>query len=446
MYPFVQTPARYTLTRRTTAAGENVLVDFRPFRAVRYSGAAGPLDNLICPPYDVISPAAESELLDRSPHNMVRMELAELDGPPPPDRYENAAAALRSMLSDSVLTRDEAPAYYLLRQRFSVGSEERERHCLLGALRLEELGETVLPHENTAAGPKEDRLALMRAAHANFSPILMLYRDATGAIASTLAETAAAPPAAEFAADGERYALWLVQDESAVDGVSGALAHEKLYVADGHHRYETSLVYRGEVQDGAEFVLTGLVAFDDPGLLIQPYYRVVHGASPAQMAKLEQLLSFYFVSRPSGTPHGGSAQLDAVVATLGQGQTVLGVVRQGLPAQVLTPANDIIPEPDPEDPPETQVRSVEAFVLQEMLFRPVFGDEFPDHVAYVHDGAEAMAMVERGDGQVAFFVKGLPADVFRAVVGAGIRLPRKSTYFYPKLPSGVVINLFDESA
>ena len=117
------------------------------------------------------------------------------------------------MLSDSVLTRDEAPAYYLLSQRFSVGSEERERHCLLGALRLEELGEAVLPHENTAAGPKEDRLALMRAAHANFSPILMLYRDATGAIASTLAEAAAAPPAAEFAADGERYALWLVQDD-----------------------------------------------------------------------------------------------------------------------------------------------------------------------------------------------------------------------------------------
>ncbi len=419
------------------------MVDFRPFRAVRYSEAAGPLDNLICPPYDVISPAVERGLLDRSPHNMVRMELAELDGPPPPERYENAAAALRSMLSDGVLARDDAPAYYLLRQRFAAGGVERERHCLFGALRLEVLGDGVLPHEDTAPGPKEDRLALMRAAHANFSPILMLYRDAAGVLARALAEAAAGPPAAEFAADGEQYALWLVQDSSAVDTVSAALAEEKLYVADGHHRYETSLVYRGEARDGADFVLTGLVAFDDPGLLIQPYYRVLHGASQTQMEKLDQVLSFYFVSRPSGTPPGESAQLDAVVATLGQGQTVLGVVRQGRPAQVLTPANDIIPEPDPEDPPETQVRSVEAFVLQEMLFRPVFGDDFPDHIAYVHDGAEAMAMVERGEGQVAFFVKGLPADVFRAVVGAGIRLPRKSTYFYPKLPSGVVINLLD---
>ena len=349
------------------------------------------------------------------------------------------------MLSDGVLAQDEAPAYYLLRQRFSVGGAERERHCLFGALRLEELGSGVLPHENTASGPKEDRLALMRAAHANFSPILMLYRDPDGAIARTLAETAAAPPAAEFAAGGEQYALWLVRDTSAVDTLSMAFVDENLYVADGHHRYETALVYRDEVQDGAEFVLTGLVAFDDPGLLIQPYYRVVHGASSAQMAKLDQLLSFYFVSRPSGTPSGEPGQLDAVVATLGQGQTVLGVVQQGRPPRLLTPANDIIPEPDPETPPETQVRSVEAFVLQEMLFRPVFGDDFPEHVTYVHDGAEAMEMVEHGDGQLAFFVKGLPADVFRAVVGAGIRLPRKSTYFHPKLPSGVVINLLDEN-
>ena len=422
------------------------MVDFRPFRAVRYSDAAGPLDDLICPPYDVISPAAERDLLDRNPHNMVRMELAELDGPPPPDRYANAGAALRSLLSDGMLAQDEAPAYYLLRQRFSVGGAERERHCLFGALRLEELGSGVLPHENTAAGPKEDRLALMRAAHANFSPILMLYRDETDTITRVLGETASSPPVAEFAAGGERYTLWLVSDTSAVDTISTALADENLYVADGHHRYETALVYRDEAQNGAEFVLTGLVAFDDPGLLIQPYYRVVHGASTAQMAKLDQLLSFYFVSRPSGTPPGEPAQFDAVVATLGQGQTVLGVVQQGQPPRLLTPANDIIPEPAPEAPPEMQVRSVEAFVLQEMLFRPVFDDAFPEHVEYVHDGAEAMEMVERGDGQIAFFVKGLPADVFRAVVGAGIRLPRKSTYFHPKLPSGVVINLLDASA
>ncbi len=423
------------------------MVDFRPFRAVRYAPAAGPLSDLICPPYDVISPEAEQELLARSPHNMVRLELAELDGPPPASRYTDAAAALTIMTGSGVLTRDEEPGYYLLRQRFPLAGVQRERLSLLGALRLEELGGGVLPHENTAPGPKEDRLALMHAARANFSPLMMLYRDESGAMRRAIAATAARPPSAEFTVGEEGYALWVVSDPTATAVVSAALADEQVYVADGHHRYETALVYSGETyageEDASRFVLTALIDFDDPGLVILPYYRVVHGASPAQLAKLRELLAFYFVSRPAGTPPGAAGALDAVVATLGQGQATLGAAEKGRPPQALTPANDIIPEPDPEASPQTQARSVEAFVIQEMLLKPVFGEDFPNHVAYVHDGEEAMAMVERGDGQIAFFVKGLPADVFRAVVGAGIRLPRKSTYFHPKLPSGLVINLLD---
>ncbi len=419
------------------------MVDFRPFRAVRYAESAGRLDDLICPPYDVIGPEAERELLARSPTNMVRLELGEPPASPPASRYEGAASALREMLASGALARDEEPAYYLLRQRFALGGAERERRCLLGALRLEEFGAGVLPHEHTAPGPKEDRLALMRACRANFSPLMMLYDDPTDAAGRTLDAASASAPDAEFAAGGERFALWAIRDAEAVGAIREALAGGPVYVADGHHRYETALVYRGEAGGAADFTLVGLIAFDDPGLAILPYYRVLHGATAAQTAKLNALLSLYFVSRPSGTPPGDAGQLDAVVAALGQGQTALGVVERGKPPRVLTPANDIIPEPDPDAPPETQARSVEAFALQEMLLRPVFGDGFAEHVAYVHDGAEAMATAERGDGQMAFFVKGVPPDTFRSIVGAGIRLPRKSTYFHPKLPSGVTINLLD---
>ena len=422
------------------------MADFRPFRAVRHAESAGRLDDLICPPYDVIGPEAERRLLARSPRNMVRLELAEPRGDLPPARYEAAAAALKEMLASGALVRDAEPAYYLLRQRFSVGGAERERHCLLGALRLEEFGAGVLPHEDTAPGPKADRLALMRACRANFSPLMMLYNDPSGAVGRTLGAAAANAPDAEFAADGERFALWTIRGASATRAIADALADEPVYVADGHHRYETALTYRAEAGAGADFTLTGLIAFDDPGLLIQPYYRVVHGATAAQTAKMNALLSHYFVSRPSGTPPGDAAQLDAVAATLGQGQTALGVVERGKPPRILTPANDVIPEPDPDAPPETQARSVEAFVLQEMLLRPVFGDEFAEHTAYVHSGAEAMAMAEESDGRIAFFMKGVPPDVFRAIVGAGMRLPRKSTYFHPKLPSGVAINLLDGDA
>ena len=168
-------------------------------------------------------------------------------------------------------------------------------------------------------------------------------------------------------------------------------------------------------------MLTGLIGFDDPGLLILPYYRVVRNATPVQLAKLRDILSLYFVARPAGVAAEDASALDAVVATLGQGQVTLGVVDKGRPLQVLTPANDIIPEPDPEATPQTQVRSVEAFVLQEMLLRPVFGDAFPDHVAYVHEGEQAMEMVERGDGQVAFFVKGAASR--RVQVGCWRRDP-----------------------
>ena len=422
------------------------MVDFRPFRAVRYAESAGPLDSLICPPYDVILPSDEQELLARSPYNMVRMELAELTGPAPTERYTAAATALQSMLAAGVLVRDDSPGYYVLRQRFRVNGVERSRITLLGALHLEELGTGVLPHEDTAPGPKEDRLELMRAAGANFSPLMMLYRDESGAVGRTLATITSEPPTADFTVGGEEYTVWIVSAPDVTATIAGALAAEDVYIADGHHRYETALTYQREAASAGEaggFVLTGLIGFDDPGLLILPYYRVVRNATPAQLAKLRDILSLYFVARPAGVAAGDASALDAVVATLGQGQVTLGVVDKGRPLQVLTPANDIIPEPDPEATPQTQVRSVEAFVLQEMLLRPVFGDAFPDHVAYVHEGEQAMEMVEHGDGQVAFFVKGLPPNVFKSVVGAGIRLPRKSTYFYPKLPGGVAVNLLE---
>ena len=422
------------------------MVDFRPFRAVRYAESAGPLDSLICPPYDVILPSDEQELLARSPYNMVRMELAELTGPAPTERYTAAATALQSMLAARVLVRDDSPGYYVLRQRFHVNGVERSRVTLLGALHLEELGTGVLPHEDTAPGPKADRLELMRAARANFSPLMMLYHDESGALGRTIAAVTSEPPAADFTVGGEDYTVWVVSAPDVTATIADALAAEDVYIADGHHRYETALSYQREAASAREagrFVLTGLIGFDDPGLLILPYYRVVRNATPAQLTKLREILSLYFVARPAGVPAGDASALDAVVATLGQGQVTLGVVDKGRPLQVLTPANDIIPEPDPEASPQTQMRSVEAFVLQEMLLRPVFGDAFPDHVAYVHEGEQAMEMVERGDGQVAFFVKGLPPDVFKSVVGAGIRLPRKSTYFYPKLPGGIAVNLLE---
>ncbi len=416
------------------------MVDFRPFNGLRYDESAGSLADLICPPFDVISPEQERALLAGNPNNMVRLELSELSGPPTSDRYSNAGRSYRRMREEGVLRQDESRSYYLLRQRFTSGGVSHERLGLLGALRLEELGGAVLPHEDTAAGPKEDRLALMEASSANFSPLMMLYRDTLGQIRRVIAQTTASPADADFIVDGQGYSIWTISDPALVGSVRDALESQPAYIADGHHRYETALVYnRSHPQ--ADTVLTCLIAFDDPGLLIQPYYRVVHGLDDRKLGEMRDLMSTLFTASPSGVT--SPDDLGGVVASIGRDQVALGVVERGKPSVVLTPSDAVVPEPDSAAAPDEQARAVEANVLQEMLFKPVLGDSFPDNVAYVHDPAEAVRMVDDGDGQIAFFIKGVPAAVFEAVVGAGIRLPRKSTYFHPKVPSGLVVNPLD---
>jgi uncharacterized protein (DUF1015 family) len=419
------------------------MVDFRPFNGVRYTASAGSLADLICPPYDVISPEAEQALLARSPHNMVQLELAEIVGTPPAARYADAASAFASMRAADVLHQDETPSYYLLRQRFTASGVEHVRLGLLGALRLEELGTGVLPHENTAAGPKEDRLALMEATNANFSPLMMLYRDASGQVADVIRRAAATPPDSDFVVDGEGYSLWSISDPADVATVRDAVATQPAFIADGHHRYETAVGFGKTHGGNTDTVLTCMIEFDDPGLLIGPYYRVVHGLDDVKLGALRNLLATLFTATATAAPESGPIELDRAVANLADQQVALGIVEQGGGPVLLTPNDSVIPTPDPAAAPAEQARAVEANVLQELLFKPVMGDAFPENVAYVHDPAEAMRMIASGEAQIAFFIKGVPADVFEVVVGAGIRLPRKSTYFHPKLPSGLVINALD---
>jgi uncharacterized protein (DUF1015 family) len=417
------------------------MVDFRPFNGVRYAASAGSLADLICPPYDVISPQAEQALLARSPHNMVQLELAEIAGAPSASRYSDAATAFAAMRAEGVLHQDEAPSYYLLRQRFTASGVEHVRLGLLGALRLEEPGTGVLPHEDTAAGPKEDRLALMEATNANFSPIMMLYRDASGQVADVIRRAVATTPDSDFVVEGEGYSLWPISDPADVASVRGAITSQPAFIADGHHRYETAVGFGKTHGGNADTVLTCMIEFGDPGLLIQPYYRVVHGLDDAKLAALRNLLATLFIS--TAAPESGPFEFDHAVANLASRQVALGIVEPGGGPVLLTPNDDAIPSPDPAATPAEQAKAVEANVLQELLFRPVMGDAFPENVAYVHDPVEAMAMIASGEAQIAFFIKGVPADVFEVVVGAGIRLPRKSTYFHPKLPSGLVINSLD---
>ncbi len=426
------------------------MADFRPFRGIRYNPAvAGPLEALVCPPYDVLSEAQERELLERSPHNMVRLELAERPEPLPAERYTTAAGHYRRWLSHDALQRDAEPGFYLLRQRFPHAGGGAERYALVGALRLEEPGRDVLPHEQTAESPKRDRLALMQACAANFSPIMALYQDHGHQVETVRNRTIARAPETEFTdGAGQQYALWRITEPRPVQAVRETLASQPVYLADGHHRYETALTYRGLARrsgDGpeqaADFVMAGLIPLDDPGLLVLPYHRVVGGVAPELFAALRERMRQLFTVQLADVATLTPGPLEALVAQEGASRPAMGLVGpSGEGPYLLSLREPAVGQWREAQGPATAVRQVETWLLQETLLRPVLGDGFEGYVSYVHDGQEALEMVASGRGQLAFFLRGIPPLLFQQVVSAGMRLPRKSTYFHPKLPSGMVIN------
>ncbi len=426
------------------------MADFRPFRGIRYDTAvAGQLDRLVCPPYDVISPEYERALWGRSAHNMVHLELAEITGEVGPGRYTDAAQHYARWLSEGVLRRDDQPGYYLLRQRFSHGGGTFERHNLIGALRLEEWGNAVLPHEDTRSGPKADRLALMEACAANFSPIMGLVRDEGHLLETVRNRAMASAPDAQFIGDdGQQYTLWRIADERSTTAIGEAVAVQPVYIADGHHRYETAMEYlaRHRQDPAAELVLMSLTDLDDPGLLVLPYHRVLAGLPPMLFTQIRDRLAQLFVTQPVALDVSTAGPLEELVAQEGAAHPALGLLGpSGEGPFLLTLGNpDLVSRYAPQGV-AAATQEVEAWVLQEVVLRPILGDAFADYVTYVHDGDQALAMVRGGQAQMAFFLKALPLDLFERLVGAGVRLPSKSTFFHPKLPSGVVINPLDNA-
>ena len=421
------------------------MVDFRPFRALRYTERAGSAADLICPPYDVIGAEAERELLARSPYNFVRLELTEATDAPDPSRYAAAAAAYRAWVAGGVLAPDSEPAYYVLRQRFQLAGERLERYAVLGALRLEPLGAGVLPHEDTGAQAKRDRLALMEASAANFSPIMLLYRDQGRQMAALRARAMAHPPVADaHMSDGQQHTLWRAADERESGQALLAMAANRAYVADGHHRYETALSYAAAHPDpAAQFMLVAMIDFDDPGLAILPYHRVLRGLDGAALERVRERLRALFSTQTIGVAAAGAAPLEELTAQAGAEGLAFVAVERGAPPRLLMPAG--LATLRSQAPPGTSVPvwDVEAWALQEAVLRPALGDGYAEHVTAVHDGGAALRMVASGEGQLALLIKGVPTDLFETVVGAGVRLPRKSTYFWPKLPSGLLVHALE---
>jgi uncharacterized protein (DUF1015 family) len=409
------------------------MADLQPLRTLRYQPAAvGSLADVIAPPYDVIDDALRAELAARSPYNVVHVDL--------PRSYDEAAATLRDWRSNGVLVQEEEPAVWVLRQDYTApDGASRSRTGFFARVRVDEYGPgRIRPHERTHPGPKEDRLKLTRATRANLSPIFTLFPDSDGIAERATAHIAATEPFATV----ERDTLWRSSDEDLIAELQMALADAELLIADGHHRYETARVYADEVggEGDHRYVLMLLCALSDPGLLVFPTHRLLTGLkddTEKQIAIRDVLRGDFELDEL-----GDTAQLEPPA---GDGRVAFGYMdsffkrpfRVTLKDQAIADqALSGMPEP---------YRRLDTAVLEALILRGALGMSEDDisHLRGLHyskDLDDAIAAVESGRADAGFFMRATPVEQVREVAATGESMPPKSTYFYPKVPSGLVFN------
>ncbi|MDQ3328245.1 MAG: DUF1015 domain-containing protein, partial [Chloroflexota bacterium] len=384
----------------------------------------------------------------RSPYSAIHLELPVATNGIGP--YERAAELLAAWLRDAVLLPQDAAAYYVHRQEFAVRGIQHGRTALLAGVRLEpwEAG-VVLPHERTFRGPKQDRLQLLRATAVAPSSVFSLYEQ-PNVVRAVIEVVTREAPLTIAAEGGVTHKLWRIGTTDHIEAVAEAMAKQKLYIADGHHRYETALAYRDECrateptasEDRAyNYLAMSLVAFDDPGLIVQPTHRLVQGAAPDAVADLRAWLSTSFdveIVQASGRSE------EELQALLDGGQPYAFLVYDGRDLLRITADERMrgeLPQDRSEAWRELDLAALHELVLGRALNIPA--DMLEAHVAYSRDVPRMFEQVESGEAQLACFVR--PTDVrqLRAVADASDKMPQKSTYFYPKFPAGLVINRLD---
>lgn len=444
-----------------------------PFRAVQYAEALQPgtdLSALVAPPYDVLDAAAKGALLARSERNIVAVDLPHLPAKElgPPGAYAGAAATLGEWMARGVMRARGAPAIFVYREAFEFAGR---RHARTGvACTLETVpfgprgGGGVLPHEETFSGPKEDRMALMRATRTQLSPIFGLHQDARGAASALMARVAASRAAdcRATTADGTLHEVWAVEDAGTIAAYAAALAGEDVFVADGHHRYNTALNYLAKLQEGqggvppehpARRCMFVLVSMNDPGTVIGPTHRVLGGMAgwsvEAFAAAAAGVMDLHEVK-------GGPAAVERELHARGAGAEA-----NWLGLHDFASGRGFVARPTKADPlagrfagkPKAwrllDVAVVQHLIVEEIC-QPKLNGGAPVQWAFPHSIAEVEAIGagrEMGSGggkgfrpQVAVIVRPTPLEAVREVSRAGELMPQKSTFFYPKLATGLFVH------
>lgn len=424
--------------------------EIRAFAAIRYATSAGRRDvsSRLSPPYDVLDAEQKRTLLQRDPRNFVRIDLPHVppSGAGPPEAYEQAGRQLRAWLADGTMVRDREPAIYVYHQRYRQEERERVRKMFLARLRLEAFGSgSVFPHERTFGGPKEDRLRLTKATGVNLSPILGLYRDEENAVAGRLEQALTGEALAVGKLDGVENRIWAVRDGATIEAVAELLRCGPTYIADGHHRYGTGLLYRDwlSAREGplggdhpANFVLCALCAMEDPGLLILPTHRVLPGLRvPVEVLTAGGQVEV--LPLEASLPGEAAGQL----ASLGRQAVGLYEPARGGYWALRPRRGDLLARLEPRRSrawQELGLAFLHAYLLERVVAPKLCAGRSPQ-IRYVKSAAAAIAEAERTGG-VAFLTQATRMEELRGVCAAGELMPHKSTYFYPKLASGLVVN------
>jgi len=417
------------------------MAEVRPLHALHYDPERVAIEEVVAPPYDVIDGAHRERLVEASPYNVVELDLPE-SGDGETDIYDHAATTLREWESEGVLTRDEEPTIWAYEQDYTgPDGTARTRRGFLARIRVTDYGPgLVRPHERTQPGPKEDRLRLTRATGHTMSPIFVLHE---GEAWSALEGATGEQPWAEVSdSDGTVHRAWPIADAEVHQRLAERLEDSELLIADGHHRYETARTYAEEI--GGEglhrYTLACLVSLEDPGLSVFATHRLLHDLDQdKQEAIRDTLMSMFELIEAPG------ADADGIVPAADAGEVAFGYMDAHHRKPYHLVLKDAAALDTALDGWSEAYRRLDAAALETLILREALGMSADDIAAkrglsYCSDTTEAVRRIEAGEADAGFLLRPTPVQQVRDVAAAGETMPPKSTYFFPKLLTGLLFN------